>query len=200
VKLTDFHGNTYQLTSHGIFENTATNKNKSSHISGDYFLKVDGNYKVEVIGDAQIITKGTKHHVSGNLNDVPLQKKWLVESIKVRQNAAQFKTTPDFSKLTQNISKSAEKKSPNDFFCLPKFLNFKLPFGMPHTLFLKQLNMVLFVLKNAVNMGLTVIKNVQEMSDEILKIIRNPFSFIMSLLGDPIKLLGITLCNDKKKK
>lgn len=199
VKITDFHGNTYQLTNHGIFENTATGKNKSTHISGDYFIKVDGTYKVEVSGDTQIVSKGTKHHVSGNLNDVPLQTQWLTLSNDARQNAAKFKAPPDFSKLTQNISKSTEKKAPNDFFCLPKFLNFKLP-GIPFTLFLKQLNMLLSSIKRGVDMGLLVIKGVQEMSDAILAIIRNPFAFIFSLLGDPIKLLGISLCNDKKKK
>ena len=199
VKITDFHGNTYQLTNHGIFENTATGKNKSSRISGDYFIKVDGNYKVEVVGDTQIISKGTKHHVSGDLNDVPLQKEWLERSDKVRKNAALFKATPDFSKLTENISKSAEKKAPNDSFCLPKFLNFKLP-GIPFTLFLKKLNTLLSSIKRGVDMGLSVIKNVKEMSDDLLKILRNPFSFIFNLLGDPIKLMGISLCNNKKKK
>jgi hypothetical protein len=200
VKLTDFHGNTYQLTNHGIFENTATGKNKSSQISGDYFLKVDGNYKVEVTGDTQIISKGTKHHVSGDLNDVKLQERWLEKSEKVRKNAAKFKAVPDFSKLTKNISKTAEKNAPNDSFCLPKFLNFKLPFNIPHTVFLKQLNTLLFKLKDGLKMAITVIKDVKEMSDELLKILRNPFSFILSLLGDPIKLLGIKLCNDKKKE
>jgi hypothetical protein len=187
------------LTNHGIFENTATGKNKSSRISGDYFIKVDGNYKVEVVGDTQIISKGTKHHVSGDLNDVPLQKEWLERSDKVRKNAALFKATPDFSKLTENISKSAEKKAPNDSFCLPKFLNFKLP-GIPFTLFLKKLNTLLSSIKRGVDMGLSVIKNVKEMSDDLLKILRNPFSFIFNLLGDPIKLMGISLCNNKKKK
>jgi hypothetical protein len=199
VKITDFHGNTYQLTNHGIFENTATGKNKSTHIAGDYFIKVDGNYKVEVSGDSQIITKGTKHHVIGNLNDVPQQRKWLTESEEVRKNASLFKTQPDFSKLKENIAKSADKKAPNDFFCLPKFLNFKLP-GIPFTLFLKQLNTLLSKVKRGINMGLSVIKDVKEMSDELLKILRNPFSFIFNLLGDPIKLMGITLCNNKKKK
>lgn len=200
VKLTDFHGNTYQLTSHGIFENTATGKNKSSQISGDYFLKVDGNYKVEVTGDAQIITKGTKHHVSGNLDDVKLQTKWLERSEKARKNAAQFKAKPDFSKLAENISKTAEKNAPNDFFCLPKFLNFKLPFNIPYTLFLKKLNKFLDDFKEGIKMGTDVIKDVKEMSDDLLKILRNPFSFIFNLLGDPIKLMGIKICNDKKKE
>ena len=117
----------------------------------------------------------------------------------MRKNAALFKATPDFSKLTENISKSAEKKAPNDSFCLPKFLNFKLP-GIPFTLFLKKLNTLLSKIKRGVDMGLSVIKNVKEMSDDLLKILRNPFSFIFNLLGDPIKLMGISLCNNKKKK
>jgi hypothetical protein len=58
---------------------------------------------------------------------------------------------------------------------------------------------MLFAVKNVVNMGLMVIKNVQELTDQVLQIIRNPFSFIFALLGDPIKLLGISLCNNKKK-
>jgi hypothetical protein len=49
-------------------------------------------------------------------------------------------------------------------------------------------------------MGLLVIKNVQELADSVLAFIRNPFSFIFALLGDPIKLLGISLCNSKNKK
>jgi hypothetical protein len=199
VKITDFHGNTYQLTNHGIFENTATGKNKSTHIAGDYFIKVDGNYKVEVSGDAQVVSKGTKHHVVGDLNVIKEQEKWLEIAETAFKNAAQFAKAPDFTKIREGIVKTAEKKAPNDFFCLPKFLNFKLPFGLPFTLFLKQLNMMLFSLKGAVNMGLLVIKNVQELSDQVLQIIRNPFSFIIALLGDPIKLLGISLCNNKKK-
>ena len=199
VKLTDFHGNTYQLTNHGIFENTATGKNKSSHISGDYFLKVDGNYKVEVTGDAQVISKGTTHHVVGNLKDVPKQAEWLTTAQPVFSNAAKFAKAPDFTKIREGMQKTAEKKAPNDFFCLPKFLNFKLPFGLPITLFFKQLNLMLFAVKNGVNMGLLVIKNVQEIADAALQIIRNPFSFIFALLGDPIKLLGISLCNKFKK-
>lgn len=200
VKITDFHGNTYQLTNHGIFENTATGKNKSTHIAGDYFIKVDGNYKVEVSGDAQVVSKGTKHHVVGNLNDVKTQAKWLETAQPAFMNASQFAAVPDFKKIKESMKKTAEKKAPNDFFCLPKFMNFKLPFGLPLTLFLKQLNLMLTGVGAYLKMGLLVIKNVQELADSVLAFIRNPFSFIFALLGDPIKLLGISLCNSKNKK
>jgi hypothetical protein len=200
VKITDFHGNTYQLTNHGIFENTANGKKKSSHITGDYFLKVDGRYKLEVSGDMEIVSKGTKHHIVGNLEDKKWQDDWKNTAKDNFKNAAAFKKAPDFTKLKENMVKSAEKKAPNDFFCLPKFLDFKLPFGIPYTLWLQQLNTVLFNLKDIIDMGLTVIKDVQELSDDLLKILRNPFSFLLNLLGDSIKLMGISLCNDKTKK
>jgi hypothetical protein len=200
VKISDFHGNTYQLTNLGIFENTAHGKPKTSHITGDYFLKVDGRYKVEVNGDMEIVSKGTKHHIVGNLEDKKIQDKWISNATEAFKNAAKFKKAPDFTSIKEKMVKSAEKKAPNDFFCLPKFLNFKLPFGIPLTLYLKKLNMMLFAIKDYFKIAILVIKNVQELTDEILKIIRNPFSFIFALIGDPLKLLGITLCNNKDKK
>jgi hypothetical protein len=198
VKICDFWGNKYETGPHGVFENV-TRHQKTTTVDGDYFIKVRGNYKVEVEGDSQVVAKGTTHQITGNLDDHANQKKWIETAAPAFQNAARAKSMPNFDKLRKNIAKSAEKKAPNDTFCLPFSLKFKLPFGIPFSLWLKKLNLMLKTVGQYLDMGLLLLKAAQEIVSEILSIINNPLAFLLAMLGDQIKLLGIKLCNNKNK-
>lgn len=199
IKMGDIHGNSYQTSPYGIFE-TVAKRQKTTDVNGDYFIKVRGNYKVEVGGDCQIIAKGTTHHVAGDLKDVKHQKEWLKTAAPAFQNAAKPIAQPNFEKVRKQNAKVAEKKAPNDSFCLPFSLKFKLPFGLPFSVWLKQLNLMLQTVGKYLDMGLLMLKAVQEIVSEVLNLIRNPFAFLFAMLGDQIKLLGIKLCNNKNKK
>lgn len=197
VRIADHTGSHISFDKLGISQSTAPGTNLKVEVNGDYFLDVKGDYIVRVKGEKQVIMNGFEHRVHGNLNDVALQKEWLQTASPALQNAARMQTPPNFKEKQQAIHQSAVKKSPNNKFCMPLSLKFKLPPGMSFSALVTTINATMKAVGDYLGIATLIIDTASEITSEVLSVLRNPLGFILSSLGDPIKLLGIKLCNKK---
>ena len=124
--IADANGNSVVMNKMGITEATASSQPKRSHINGDYFLNVKGNFIIRVDGKMETIVQGYEHNVRGNLSDVELQKQWLKKSQPIRDNNSRRAVAPTqaLKERQSQIHNSFVKPAPNSTFNMPKGLEF----------------------------------------------------------------------------
>jgi hypothetical protein len=200
VRLADHKGSHINIDRHGVSLITARDRDMKVEVKGNYFVDVHGDYKVTVKGQKQLVMEGYEHRIHGNLKDAELQKRWIetANSHGVFSMAARRVAPINYKQQHDEIYKSAEKKAPNNTFCLPS-LSFKLPPGVSMTKLIDNLNKVLKVVGNYLDMAKLYSDTLSEIVGDVLGLFRNPLDFLFAMLGDPIKLIGIKLCNKKKK-
>ena len=195
VRIYDHKGNTVILSKTGI--SLISTSNLDINVTGDVTHTVGGRYSLKVKGEHHATAGGYGHEYHGDVDKATeLQKQWLAASQPVRDAFTLPKAAPIHK---TSVVKDFKKKTPNNKFCFPKILNFKLPPGLDPKVLLDKLNKVLNKLSKIINLPLLLLSEAGEMASEIISLLSNPFNFLLAMLGDRIKLLNIKLCNKKKK-
>lgn len=200
VRVADHKGTHINMDRHGMSLITARDKDMKVEVKGNYFVDVHGDYKVTVRGQKQLVMEGYEHRIHGNLKDAELQKRWIETANKhgVFAMASRRVAPINYKQQHDEIYESAEKKAPNNTFCLPS-LSFKLPPGLSMTKLLDNINKVLKVVGNYLDIASLYADTLSDIVSDVLDLFRNPLDFLFNMIGDPIKMVGIKLCNKKKK-
>lgn len=195
IRISDHKGNTVTLSKLGISFKSINNLN--IEVAGDVHQTVGGRYVSSVKGEHHSSSGGYGHEIHGDIDvAAPLQKEWLEKSQQVRDTFTLPKEAP---KHATTAKKDFQKKTPNNKFCFPKVLNFKLPKGLDPKVFLEKINKVLNKLNKVINLPLILLEGAEDLVGDVMDLLKNPFNFLLTMLKNRIKLLGIKLCNDKKK-
>ena len=195
IRVSDHKGNTVILSKTGI--SLISKSNLDIQVAGDVHQSVGGRYSLKVGGESHTSGGGYGHEYHGDVKKAAvLQRRWLEASQPVRDAFTLPKNRP---KHTTTVVKDFKKKTPNNKFCFPKMLNFSLPKGLDPKVLLDKINKILNKLNKVLNLPLLLLGEAEEMVSDVMDLIKNPFNFLLKMLGDRIKLLGIKLCNDKKK-